>query len=143
LIKSMGPASSRLYDQGGTARPQAVRLHVPVSIFEGGGGGGAFLSASILRTRKEFLSCQGLLWPRGSNIFAISAERRTAASANGTLCSASPHVTSFLACAPSFLFLRITPHLRCFAQRTRISASARSIGFCHLGLYKFGFKFCC
>ena len=46
------------------------------------------LFTATLRTRKEFLPCQGLSWPGGRTIGALRAERQILTSANGTSCSA-------------------------------------------------------
>ena len=62
-----------------TSRPQAARLHVVVCIFEGGGF--SILFTATLRTRKEFLSRQSLLWLKGRTIGALRAERHTMTSA--------------------------------------------------------------
>jgi len=114
---------------------------------------GAFLFTVILRTRKEFLSRQSLLWLRGRTIGALRAERNTLASAERTSCSACHE----LPCSRAFLFilLRSAQHpqiprflqifrgiwpmalpllnhstLALFAQRTHIPTSSRSICFC-------------
>ena len=114
---------------------------------------GASYGSATLRTRKEFLSRQSLLWLRCRTIGALRAERHTLASAKWTSCSACHE----LLCSRVFLFitLRSAQHpqiprflqifrgiwpmpislrshsaLALFAQRARIPASARSIGFC-------------
>ena len=114
---------------------------------------GAFLFTATLRTRKEFLSRQSLLWLRGRTISTLRAKRRSLASAEWTLRSACHE----LLCSRAFLLvvLRSVQHpqiprflqifrgiwpmplallnhsaLALFAQRTRIPTSARRIGFC-------------
>jgi len=114
---------------------------------------GAFLFTATPRTRKEFLSRQSFLWPRGRTIGALRAKRHTLTSAKWTSCSACHG----LLCSRAFLFfvLRSAQHpqiprflqifrgiwpmplsllnhsaLALFTQRTRIPTSARSIGFC-------------
>jgi len=99
------------------------------------------------------MSRQSLLWLRGRTIGALRAERHTSTSAKWTSCSACHE----LLCSRAFLFivLRSAQHpqiprfmqifrgiwpmplsllnhsaLALFAQRTRISTSAHSIGFC-------------
>ena len=91
--------------QGGTARPQAARLHVVVCILR---GGGAFLFTATPRTRKEFLSRRSLLWLRGRTKGALRAERYTLTSANGILCFACHE----LLCSRALLlvFLRSAQH---------------------------------
>ena len=112
--------------QGGTARPQAARLHVVVCIFEGG---------------------------LGRTIGALRAERHTLTSAKWTSCSAChellclrtflfivlrsaqhPQIPRFLqffrGIWPMPLSLLNHSALALFAQRTRIPTSACSIGFC-------------
>ena len=110
---------------------------------------GTSLFTATLRTRKEFLPCQGLSWPGGRTIGALRAERQMLTSANGTSCSARHELSSraflFIVSAECALptnaslfanFARILayappPHesLRtCFVCATH--ASARSIGFC-------------
>jgi glycerol uptake facilitator-like aquaporin len=112
------------------------------------------LFTATLRTRKEFMSCQSLLWLRGRTVGALRAERQTLASADGTSYSAFHE----LLCSRVFIFivLRSAQHpkisrflqilrgiwpmplpllnhfaLVLFAQHTRISTnSARYIGFC-------------
>jgi len=124
-------------------------LHVVVCIFEGG----ALLFTATLRTRKEFLSRQSLLWLSCRTTGALRAERHTLTSAEWTSCSACHE----LFCSRAFLFivLRSAQHpqiprflqifrgiwpmplsllnhsaLVLFSQRTRIPTSARSTGFC-------------
>ena len=61
---------------------------------------GATLFTATLRTRKEFLPCQGLSWPGGRTIGALRAEWQILTSANGTSCSARHELRS-----RAFLFI--------------------------------------
>ena len=61
----------QLYDREGPLghkRPACMFLFVFLR--------GAFLFTATLRTRKEFLPCQGLSWPGGRTIGALRAERQ-------------------------------------------------------------------
>jgi len=126
--------------------------HVSVCILRG-----TSLFTATLRTREEFLLCQGLSWPGGRTIGAQRAERQMLTSANGNSCSARHELSSraflFIVSAEcalpthTLLFvifariwrmplpLMIHSALALFAQRTRIPTSARSIGFCVIWVY--------
>jgi len=82
----------KLYDRDGPLghkRPASTLLFV---FFRG-----ASLFTATLRTRKEFLPCQGLSWPGGRTIGALRAERQIL---NGTSCSARHELRS-----RAFLFI--------------------------------------
>ena len=79
------------------ARPQSVRLHVAVCLFERG----TFLFTATPQTRKDFLPRQSLEWFRDRTIGALRAERHTLTSAEWTPCSACHE---FL-CSRSFFFV--------------------------------------
>ena len=123
---------------------------------------GTSLFTATLRTRKEFLPCQGLSWPGGRTIGALRAERQILASANGTSCSARHKLRSraflFIVSAECALptnaslfviFARIlanAPHdsLRtCFVCATHAHPHffPQHWLLCHLGLYWFEFEF--
>jgi len=79
---------------------------------------------ATLRTRKEFLPCQGLLWPGGRTIGALRAERQILTSANGTSCSARHELRS-----RAFLFIvsaecALPTNASLFAIFARILANA-------------------
>ena len=112
---------------------------------------GTSLFTATLRTRKEFLSCQGLSCPGDSTIGALRAERQILTSVNGTSCSARYELRScvfFLIVLRSARYLQVPRFLQflrefwpmppppsnhsaftLLAQRTRITTFARSIGF--------------
>ena len=75
------------------------------------------LFTATLRTRKEFLPCQGLSWPGGRTIGALRAERQILTSANGTSCSARHELSS-----RAFLFI-----VYCFCG---VRATHKCLAFC-------------
>ena len=87
----------KLYDRDGPPghKRVAARLHGAVCILRG-----TSLFTATLRTRKEFLPCQGLSWPGDRTIGALRAERQILTSANGTACSARHELRS-----RAFLFI--------------------------------------
>ena len=85
---------------------------------------GASLFTATLRTRKEFLSCQGLSWPGDRTIGALRAARHILTSANGTSCSARHELRS-----RAFLFIvsaecALPTNASLFATFARILANA-------------------
>ena len=73
----------KLYDRDGPLARCCLYFEGDFSIF-----------TATLRTRKEFLPCQGLSWPGNRTIGALRAERQILTSANGTSCSARHELRS-------------------------------------------------
>ena len=85
-------------------------MHVVVCTFEGG----AFLFTTTLRTRKEFLSCQGLSRPGDRTIGALCTEKDILASANWNFmfCKSRATLARLPLCC-SLLFCRVLNTHKC------------------------------